>query len=86
VFNFIAINSIGLDKLFLRSKRITDVLQQLPAAANLASRVSIVKSLCVSNYLILVITGMVWPTLLKSNIRAGHNLMEMLMKSQSLLM
>lgn len=86
MFHFIAINTTGFDKLFLRSERITDVLQPSPPAANLASRVNTVKSLCVYNYLIRVITGMVWPTLPKSIIRAGHNLMEMLIKSQALLM
>lgn len=86
MFHFMTINTIGFDKLFSRSERITDVLQPLPPTAILASRVNTAKSLCVYNYLIHVITGVVWPTIPKSIIRAGHNLMEMLMKRQPLLM
>lgn len=83
-FNFIAINTTGFDKLLLGSERITDVLQPSPPTANLANRVSTVKSLCVYNYLIHVIAGMVWSTLQKL-IRDGHNLMEMLVISHPLL-
>lgn len=78
MFHFIAINTTGFDKLLLGSKRITDVLQHSPPTANLANRANTVKFLCVYNYLIHVIAGMVWPTSPRLIIRDGHNLIEML--------